>query len=102
MNEKPRVMTTEEVREEFLDAIRARVMRWDGVAGKSQRERLEGLAFSILVILDGEAGDMPGFSVVPSPHADDAKYLSENGDNWFPSTGDIAGDLHHELWREQR
>jgi hypothetical protein len=60
-------------------------------AGK--RDSLEGLAFSILVALDGECGGLPGFSVKPLPHRSDKRYLKSIGENWYEQT-EIAGSLH--------
>ncbi len=50
--------------------------------------RLEGLAFSILVALDGEAAAIPAFIVAPYPHPDDKHYHVENGENYYPENHD--------------
>ncbi len=50
----------------------------------SDKEKLEGLTFSMLVMLDGGSGDMPGFAVRP---------IGENGDEGK----DIAGSLHEKF-----
>ena len=54
-------------------------------------ERLEGLAFSILVALDGGAMTLPRFAVIPDPHPDDT-------DGW-PADVDVADgvELHNEF-----
>ena len=80
---------------------------WDKVDGKdapkTQKDRLEGLAFSMLVILDGGAMDLPGFIVAPDPHPSDKEYHISEGSNYFPENhkldvkGDIAGCLHEML-----
>lgn len=105
--EEPREKTTEEIREEFLKHVRHLIQYWDEVSGKNapetQKERLEGLAFSILVALDGNTMALPKFIVAPDPHPDDKEYLISEGNNYYPENhnsdvkGDIAGCLHELL-----
>lgn len=107
---KPREMTTEEVRAKFLDMVRSYVDYWADpyhAPGDDLRERLSGLAFSILVILDGDSA-MPGFIVAPHVHEGDKKDCIENGENWYPEPRDvehdayeydIAGHLHEEFYK---
>lgn len=74
--------TTEQHREEFLDHIRLMVGYWDEIDnGMGQKERLEGLAFSILTAMDGGASVGPYFL---APVIDDEGTVGE----------DIAGELH--------
>lgn len=92
---EPREYTPEEVRTMFLDHIRNMVRYWareDRVP--DVEEKLEGLAFSILVTLDGGADGLPAFDVVPSPHEADKDYHRDNGENWFPSGVPLPGALH--------
>jgi hypothetical protein len=107
-----RKYTEDEVRTEFLrhiwflvhywrDVSRERLMRGDEIS-----QRLEGLAFSILVQLDGGA-DLPGFIVAPCPHPDDKAYHKSRGENWYPEnheanvTCDIGGYLHEMFYEEK-
>src|SRR4051812_9013106 len=101
-----RQLTEEEVRLKLLQHIWGMIDYWKkddrtlSVAGK-----LEGLAFSILVALDGGAGELPRFLVAASPHADDEAFHREEGTDWFPpltlaahtEVTDIAGCLHEEF-----
>lgn len=86
---EPRAYTPEEVRQHFLDHICRMISYWNGEDGSnvpkdySSRERLEGLAHSILVMIDGRSGNMPAFDISPSPHPDDKEYLKKNGENWY-------------------
>lgn len=95
----PREYTTNEVRKQFLELVWTCVDYWGRLPGKTPRERLEGLAFSMLVILDG-ATDLPGFIVAPCPHPDDKEFHKDEDENWFPENHessvncDIAGGLH--------
>ena len=103
-----REYTTEEIREQFLDNVRMLVNYWDRTPKETTKEKLEGLAFSILTILDGCAGDLPGFIVAPSSHPDDKQYHIDNEENYYPENheiedkikGDIAGGLHESFYRK--
>lgn len=70
-----RAYTIEEVRDDFLCTVRQMAKNWADLPDKTNRERCDGLAHSILVLVDGCAG-MPGFTMTPSPHPDD-KVLHE-------------------------
>jgi hypothetical protein len=99
---KPRVYTREEVRQQFLDHIATQVQYWDDPnLNQSQDERLSGLAFSILVALDGCSTALPGFVVAPAPHPTDRRYCIAQGEDYYPATPkaacDIAGGLHELL-----
>jgi hypothetical protein len=97
-----RELTREEVQDLFLRQIAAYIDFWlDEARAPTMRDKMQGLVFSILVILDG-GSPLPGFLVAPSPHESDRAYAIENGKNWFPPDAqevscDIAGNLH-EIW----
>ena len=93
--------TTEEVRKKFLEQVWNNIKYWDELAcEKTTKERLQGLAFSILATLDGCDIDLPGFIVAPLPHENDKEYLIENEEDYFPENhendvnADISGYLH--------
>jgi len=99
--DEPREYTMEEVREIFLGHIHMMVNYWDSDPRiENQTARLEGLAFSILVALDGGASGCPGFIVAPSTHPSDKEYHRKNLENWYPQNNDavvkcdISGCLH--------
>jgi hypothetical protein len=98
---EPRELTGDEVREEFLSHVRAMVRYWatqpEGEGCRTVQDRCEGVAFSILCALDGCAGELPAFTVTPAPHPSDQAYHQKQGENWYPSAGDIAGGLHELL-----
>ena len=73
----PREYTIEEVESEFLDYIRGLVDYWENESGKTSREKLEGLAFSILVAIDGEAIEAPSFVLSPICSEEDKEFFSE-------------------------
>lgn len=98
-----REFTENEVRERFLKKVWSTIDYWSSVEGISYREKMEGLAFSMLVILDGGSSmDMPGFVVSPHPHPDDKEFSRGEGENWYPQISkgeacDIAGSLHEQF-----
>ena len=103
---KARAYTVEEVKKQFLDHAHAMVEYWNNLDEGNQRDRLDGLAFSIMSMLDGCAITIPGFAVVPQPHSTDKKFHQERGENWYPETKelkhDIAGTLHEEWHRRDK
>jgi hypothetical protein len=94
---KARALTADEAKDKFLTRVSGYVDYWATLPGKTQRERLEGLAFSLMAILDGGASDLPGFTVKPRPHESDKEYYTERGENYFSKTTDIAGSLHESI-----
>jgi hypothetical protein len=96
----------EEVREEFLDHVRFMVDYWDNVEKDTTKEKLSGLAFSILVALDGCASDLPAFIVAPLPNKEDKQYLIENEEDYYSENHnsdvkcDIAGSLHELFYKK--
>lgn len=100
----PRELTDDEVREQFLDHVWRMVGYWSSEGTSNVpldldvRDRLSGLAHSLLVAIDGGAAALPAFALAPMPHPDDEDYQRTSGDNWYPTAGhvehDIAGVLH--------
>jgi len=102
----PREYTEEEVRSQFLDHIRVMADYWENNVGqKTIKERLEGLAFSILVAIDGGTS-LPSFILAPRPHEDDKEYCIEEEENYYPQNHesnvncDIAGCLHEQFFKK--
>ncbi len=100
-----RQYTIEECREMLLKKIWQYIRYWEKEErAPTVREKLEGLAFGILVILDGGTPDIPGFAIIPKPHEDDKEYLKDEGQNWWPpfeqeNKNDIGGALHEDFKR---
>lgn len=90
-----REYTEEEIRAKFLMNVWSILNYWKNESrAKTIDEKMEGLAFSILVMLDGGNAMMPKFKVSPDPHPDDKEFYIKNGENYFPENCDIAGCLH--------
>lgn len=100
-----REKTMEEVREEVLNHVRGMVDYWNGIEKDTTKEKLEGLAFSILTMLDG-CGTLPSFIVAPLPNEDDKEYNIENEEDYYPKNHnsdvkcDIAGSLHELFYKK--
>jgi hypothetical protein len=95
-----RPYTAEECRDLFLARVRAIVDYWhNDVQTPGVREKLEGVAFSLLVALDGKDGLLPGFIVKPNPDPSDRQYYIDNDENWWPDDVDIAGELHDHFYK---
>lgn len=105
---EPREMTMEEVREAFLGHVRVMVDYWTNLPDQTVEQRVSGVAFSVLVALDGAAASLPGFIVAPLPHPEDREFLQGECENWWPENhdvtvrADISGELHDEFYRPER
>lgn len=105
---KSRKYSKKEVIQNFVLYVKNCVNYWqkENKAPKV-KDKLEGLAFSILVGIDGEAGDLPKFILAPDPHTDDKSYCEKEGRNYYPDNNhskvkcDISGELHHKLNSEK-
>lgn len=101
--------TDDEVRERFLRHVWTMIGYWAGENGSNvpkeydARERLSGLAHSLLCTIDGSSMALPSFALAPMPHPDDKEYKRSAGENWYPSAGDvehdIAGGLHELMYK---
>lgn len=106
-NADPRAYTEAEVRERFLAQVRTLVSYWAGEHPLSNvpenyttLERCDGVAFSLLAVIDGGDPELPAFTLTPRPHDEDAEYHRRRGENWYPDGVDISGALHDHLNRQ--
>lgn len=108
--EKPRQLTDGEVRAEFLKRVVGSVRYWQTVKPEtapnpqpplSMEDRVSGIAFSLLVMLDGNQVGFPAVSLVPQPHPDDKEFNKGEGMHWYPCPReprhDFGGALHEEF-----
>jgi len=71
---EPRELTGDEVRDIVLDQIWEMVDYWNEESRATDpRDKLSGLAFSILAMLDGSNIQIPAFRICPDPHPDDPR-----------------------------
>lgn len=102
MNNKSRAYTEEEMQELFLDNVRVMIQYWENETRASTSfDKLEGLAHSILVAIDGESCAVPGFKLIPDPHSEDKQFHINKGSNYYPEDFDIAGSLHDNLFKKR-
>ena len=104
-----RELTTDEVRDRFLDHVRGLIEYWSTVelnGDDSVEHRVSGVVHSLLVTLDGGSLGLPGFIVAPCPHQSDKQYYIDEGENWYPENhesqvnADIGGYLHELLYKK--
>lgn len=102
--------TVEEVRSKLINYLAGTARYWattdlsrpefaKGIAETGEvLYRLEGLVFSILVMLDGGTLALPAFDLYPAPHPDDRAYHEKNGERWYDPNVAVNGCQLHDLW----
>ena len=93
-------ITKEQTREDFLKQIKSIVWYWasSNVHDVTMMERCEGVAFSILVMLDGGSG-LPAFDVIVRPHPDDQSFHEAEGEDYYVDGMVINDDCQlHDLF----
>jgi hypothetical protein len=96
-----RAYTKEESRKIVLDHIRALVRYWDSLPDKPSKEKLEGLAFSILTMIDGDSM-LPSMDIVLRPNPADQAFHKGHGENWFKDCLILNDDCAlHEFFHER-
>ena len=98
--------TVDEVRNEFLLHIKTLINYWEKEPTQNTvKDRLSGLAFSILVAIDGCAMGLPSFILAPLPHEDDKQFNIDEENNFYPENHnsnvncDISGCLHELFYK---
>lgn len=76
--------TKEYAVDEFLSSIQNSVDYWASLKDKTEREKLKGLAFSILCLIDGVHGMFPALDIVVRSHPDDKQYAIDNALDYWP------------------
>ena len=96
-----RAKTAEEARKDLFESIRVLVGYWSR-QDVPELKKLEGVAFSILNIIDGTSGDLPSLTLTLSTHPDDRQYAIDNGDDYYEDGMMINADcyLHDEYLPE--
>lgn len=93
---KPRALTAEEIREEFLQKFIDLARYWANSPNKTPLEQCEGLAFSILNIFDGCSDMLPAFDITAASHPDDKEDHERHGENWYEAGTHINNCMLHE------
>ena len=91
-------ITAEEARKDFLTYLAGLAKYWATLPDKTPLERCNGLAFSVLTIIDGDTF-MPPMDLVLRPHPDDEQFNRDDGDDWYED-GQVINDCGalHEIW----
>lgn len=94
-----KAQSPDDLRDRFLNELRGLVAYWDGLPNLTSKQKLDGLAFSVLGLLDGCTPDFPAVDLVMRPHPDDKAYSQERGEDWVEDGTTINEDaMLHELW----
>lgn len=76
-------MSKEEMQKMFLGSIRRIVNYWGNLEDKPDHYKCEGVAFSILSLIDGCSGSFPcGVDLVLKPHPEDKDFCIEEGEDY--------------------
>jgi hypothetical protein len=91
--------TAEEIREDILAHIRHIAHYWASLPDKTAQERCDGVAFSILALIDGHTDSAPAIDLVMRPHPGDKAFHQAEGEDWIKD-GTVVNDdcLLHELY----
>lgn len=86
--------TVDEVKEQLISSIRNICHYWANLPNKSDIDRCEGVAFSILNIIDGTSAGLPSMDLVLRPHPDDMQFNLDNGDNYYEDGMVVNSDCY--------
>ena len=86
-----------EVRDRFLKKIKSITNWWSNYEAKSNKERCEGVTFSILALIDGCSVDFPAINMLLAPHPDDKQYCIDNDEDYFEEGMLINNCCLHDL-----
>ena len=98
-----RAYTKEEVKDEMLDYFKALARYWSSQGNITDLEKCEGVAFSILVALDGCSMSLPSIDLVLRPNPEDKDFLIGEGENWYENGMAINNNctLHDEFYKKE-
>lgn len=84
----------QECRQKIYEHMRSLCEYWSVKSRReTERERMEGLCFSILTMFDGCTMDLPAMDIRMAPHKDDKAYLIEHGERYF-EPGMLINNCH--------
>ncbi len=90
-------ISQEEASERVMNHFAMMSAYWASLPDKTSLERCNGLAFSILSMLDGCSMALPRIELVVRPHPDDQSFAQQNKEDWFID-GQVLDDVTHEAW----
>lgn len=102
----PRELTCREAQERFIKSLMRIALEWHGHENKTEWEKMEGMLFSILSMIDGSSCAEPGFDLIASQSEEDIAYHAEHGEDWYPvdeAFNDIPlHEIFHDVVRDMR
>lgn len=96
-----------ELRSDFIKYVRSLIEYWtpkdanENISIDFVKNQLEGLAHSILSLIDGETYNMPAYQLIPICSKDDNLFRLSEGEKQIPNDIDIAGALNDTLFSKQ-
>jgi hypothetical protein len=98
---EPKPLTPDELRDYLLGEMWERLHYWRKQPDISCREQMEGLVFSILVVLDGMVVGSPcSFDLVASSGSEAKQDATDNEERTYVEDGTVISDMLHEHWFE--
>ncbi|NTF18161.1 hypothetical protein G6L37_07060 [Agrobacterium rubi] len=102
MSEEPRAYTSDELRDAFLDEVRSIAKSWaDPKIDRDIEGRCNGVAFSIMALLDGCSIGIPTIDLVFQPHVADKDHHIGRGENWIEPGTVVDQGLHEDYYQEK-
>jgi hypothetical protein len=99
----PRAYTTEEVTEQLMEGFVNSVRYWQTQPNcGTMEDRVSGVVFSVLAMLDGSQIDLPAFDLMPSPTEEDKEYCISEGENYYDPETVISTSLHELFYSTMR
>jgi hypothetical protein len=95
-----RSFTVDEARQTFLKLLRDKAEYWGALPEKTVKERLDGLCFSILAMIDGSSLGLPAMDIVLRPHPEDKPFALENDEDYWEDGMVINNTMLHEEWHK--
>lgn len=65
------------------------------------KDKLDGLAFSILSALDGATMDLPAYCLMPVTSKEEIEECKASGKDYYEENTDIAGSLHENFYNNK-
>jgi hypothetical protein len=97
-----RAKTVEEVRAEFIQRVKAIANHWaTEQEPMSLKFRCDGVASSILALIDGAYLGFPAIDMMAAPHDEDKEFSIENGENWYEKNQVFNDCQLHEMFHSK-
>ncbi|HCA5183278.1 TPA: hypothetical protein MW242_002910 [Acinetobacter baumannii] len=93
--------TKEDLRADFIEAMKNTACYWANLPDLSERERCDGVIFSVMNILDGSGSFPCAIDLVLRPHPEDKQFSIDEGEDYILDGTVINDDVMlHEMLKE--